>query len=147
MARAGHEAPGVAKALEAAAAVGSAGIEMNFDGGGEDADRDYVPSISGHDISHQDIDLTRGVDLFPVSAAAMAGLNVITTSAFDGSLSRFDLHAPEMAAGIEDEVVRLDFAIGFGHTEAKLGGFVHEGEFGNVSAALAVVEIWVDLPP
>jgi len=43
--------------------MGSVGIEMNLDGGGEGANRDDVPGISGHDISHQKIDLVGGVDL------------------------------------------------------------------------------------
>jgi len=138
VARACHEAPGVAKALEASAAMGSVGIQMNFDGGGEGANRDYVPGVSGHDVSHEKINIVRGVDPLPVGAAAMAGLNIITAPALDGSLGGFDLYAPEMRAGVKDEVVRLDFAIRFGDAETELGGFVHESEFGDVTATFAV---------
>jgi hypothetical protein len=142
VARAGHQAPGVAIALEASAAVGSVGIEMNFDGGVESANRDDVPGLSRHDISYQEIDLVGGVGLFAGGAVAVAGLDVITMFAFDRGLGGFDLHAPEAAAGIEDEVVRLDLPVRFGDAEAEFGGFVHEGKFGDVAAALAIVTFW-----
>jgi hypothetical protein len=46
------------------------------------------------------------------------------------------LHAVEAVAGVGDEVVAVAVAVGLGEAEAKGGGFVKEGEFGELSAAL-----------
>ena len=48
----------------------------------------------------------------------------------------FNLHAPRVATVIEDEVVAVAFAPGFGHGEAKRGGFEEESGFGDLSSAL-----------
>src|SRR6185437_2112221 len=47
-----------------------------------------------------------------------------------------DLHAPEAAPGVEDEVVAVGISPGLGDAEAESDGFALEGEFGHFSAAL-----------
>jgi hypothetical protein len=49
---------------------------------------------------------------------------------------RLDLHAPDTGAVVEDEVVAVALSRGLGDGEAESGGFVEEGSFGDLSAAL-----------
>jgi len=50
---------------------------------------------------------------------------------------RFDLHSPELVAGIEDEIVALAFSPGLGDTEAEAGSFGQKDGFGCFAAGLA----------
>lgn len=52
-----------------------------------------------------------------------------------------DLHAPEAAAGVEDEVVAVGVSPGLGDAEAEVDGFAHKGEFGHFSAAFGRVGV------
>ena len=140
MVGAGELAPGVTVALKVSAAVGRIRIQINRGARAEGADRDHVPRPGGDDVSDEEIDFLRGIGFAGASGAAVLGLNVITMTAADHSLGGFDLHAPEMAAGIEDEVVRFGFAVRLGDHEAEIGGVVHEGEFGDLSATLGGVK-------
>jgi hypothetical protein len=50
-----------------------------------------------------------------------------------------DLHAPEAASGVEDEVVAVGVSPGLGDAEAKADGFSHKSKFGEFSAAFGRV--------
>ena len=133
----GHEAPGVAVALEVGSAVGSVGIEIKIDVSGEGGDGNDVPGIARHDVGDEEIDFVGSVGLTSGDTVAVAGLNIISIATVRGRTSGLDLHAPEMAAGVEDEVIGLKLAVRFGDSETEVGGLVHEREFGDLSATLA----------
>ena len=55
----------------------------------------------------------------------------------------FDLHAPAMVSGVEDEVVAIALSPGLRYAEAEAGGLVEKGGFGDLSAALGgKMELW-----
>src|SRR5579862_3497815 len=134
---AGHKAPGVAVALKVGAAVGCVGIEIKIDMSGEGSDGYDVPGLARHDVGDQEIDFGSGVDLASVDAVVVARLNVVTIAAMRGGRSGLDLHTPEAAARVENEVVGLELAVRLGDGETEVGGLVHERELGDLSAALA----------
>ena len=135
VAGAGHEAPGVAIALEAPAAARIVWIEINLDAEVEGAYWDYIPHPRGHDIDHHEIDVVFGI--CPLRTT-VAGLDIIGTAVLSPGVRRLDLYAPETATGIENEVVMLDVAGRFSDAEAKFSGFVHERKFGDVALTFAI---------
>jgi len=135
VARAGHEAPGVAIALEARAAARVVWIEVDLDAGSDSADRDYIPCARGHDIDHQEIDVVCGIR---PARTPVACLDIIGTPGLSPGVRGLDLHTPESATGVEDEVVMLDVAGRFDDSESEFSGFVHEGEFGDVALTFAI---------
>jgi len=47
-----------------------------------------------------------------------------------------DLHAPDPAGAVHDEIVTVAFAPGLGDAESEGGGLVKEGGFGDLSSTL-----------
>jgi hypothetical protein len=47
-----------------------------------------------------------------------------------------DLNSPEASSGVEDIVVAVAVSPGLGHAEAQADSFLHEGQLGDLSAAL-----------
>jgi hypothetical protein len=47
-----------------------------------------------------------------------------------------DLHAPDPAGAVNDEVVTIALAPGLGDAESERGGLVEEGGFGDLSSTL-----------
>ena len=126
---AGHLAPGFAVLFhQGALAVG--GIEAKDVVGGGFAHRDDVPEVLGDDEGDEEVDLVSGV-----AGVASGGFDAV--AGIGVALGGFDLHPPELASGVEDEVVAFAVAPGFGDAEAEAGGFGQEGGLGGFAAAFA----------
>ena len=139
---AGHLAPGFAVDFgDRTAGALRKEIELAMKCG--HGDGDHIPQIFRDDINGNEVDFADGISTAP--SAALDHITVVEEKA-----GRFDLHSPELVAGIEDEIVALAFSPGFGDAEAGggslgekdgLGGFAlgfASGEadsmkFGNVS--------------
>ena len=64
-----------------------------------------VPGLGGDYVGGEDVDFIGGVGLLGVVGVEVTGADQV--SAFAEAVGGFDLHAPETAAGVEDEVVGL----------------------------------------
>ena len=127
--RAGHLAPGLTIFLKLpfafALGIEAQSLSRSERGGGHD-----VPDVFRDDVGDQEIDFCGRV-----GAGAAGVLDAVT--AFGEALSGFHLHAPVVVAGVDDEVVALAVAPGFGDTEAEAGGFGEKRGFGDFPAAFA----------
>jgi hypothetical protein len=96
-------------------------------------ERDQEPGVFGDDEGSEEVDFVQGVgDGFAVDATVRIEV-VVAVEELGGA---FDLDAVEAIAGVGDEVVAVAVSVGLGEAEAESGGFVEEGEFGELSAAL-----------
>lgn len=94
---------------------------------GQGADRDHVPGEVGSGAGDQEIDLIRGVNF--LGPLMVRGADKV--GAVAGAVGRPYLHAPQAAAGIQDEVVWFAIAVGLGYGEAEFGRLEKEGQFGD----------------
>jgi len=118
----------------------SAAIALRADGeaGGSVSNRKDEVGVVGNDVDDDEIYIGGLVGDAP-AAAVPDGVDAVAT--VDQAGGAFYLYAPELvafgpAAADEDEVEALAVAVGLGDSEAFAGGFVGEGEFGELSAAL-----------
>ena len=100
----------------------------------EQINGEYVPEIEGHDVGDEKVDVVGSVDRVVVAAASMEGVAAVLTSRVCG----LNLDAVEVSAGLDDEIVRVAVAPGFGDAESEAGGFVKKGGFGEFAAAFAI---------
>jgi len=134
--RLAEEVPGFAIFFPAGAGAVDVGIEAQAAGGSEVFDGDHVPGFLRDDVGDESIDFVGGVADFAAAVDGVDGLHVVSAGAEGGGA--FELDAPEAAAGVEDEVVALAVAPGFGDDETFFGGFEQESGFGELSGALGV---------
>jgi len=87
---------------------------------------DDVPHAEGDDVGDEEVDLLGGVG--DVSLGGPVGVDDV--SAIVNAAGGFDLDAPEVLAGIEDEVVTAAVADGLGDSEAEFDSLEGEGDFG-----------------
>jgi hypothetical protein len=128
----GQEAPGFAVFF--VASYGFAvwtGIEREGGARGEGFDWDDVPHTERDDVGYEEVDLVGGVrDVAlggPVGVDDAAAIVGVMAEASGGG---FDLDAPEVLAGIDDEVVALAVANRFVDSETKLRRLEGEGDLG-----------------
>ncbi len=128
----GQQAPGFAVFFVASYgfAVWS-GIEREAGARSEGFDGDDVPDAEGDDVGYEEVDLVGGVgDVAlggPVGADDVAAVLGVVAETSSGG---FDLDAPEVLAGIEDEVVALAVANRFVDFETELGSLEGESDLG-----------------
>ena len=158
--------PGLAIVLEARAFASALRIEAKAFAGREGLDGEHVPDIERDDVGDKNVNVVGGVNHLALPVDRVDGVDVVTAGAHD--FSALELDAPEAAFGgvvaggvvvrvvvvrieamrvvvmgieavrIENEVVALAVAPGFGNTKAKAGGFEQEGGLGKFSFALGV---------
>ena len=93
-------------------------------------DGDDVPQVHGNKVDDDEIDLVTSVVGFPSRGFhAVAG--------FGKALGGFDLDAPEVVSGVEDKVVALAVAPGFGDAKAEGGSLGEEGGLRHFALAFA----------
>ena len=107
---------------------------------GDVLDGEDIPGVFGDDVGDEEVDFGGFVGGDAADGAAV-GVDVI--EAVFLCCGGFDLDAEEFvafgpSAADEDEVEALAVAVGLGDAEAEAGGFVDEGEFGELSATLGV---------
>ena len=120
-------------AVEAGAAVIVLGIEEQAGAAGDEVDGQDEPGVLGNGVGDEEIDLGGKIGDGAASGAAM---RVDVVEAVEDGGGRLDLDAVESGTGVEDEVVALAVAVGLGDGESEADGFVGEGDFGELSAAL-----------
>ena len=104
----------------------------------EKAHREHIPKVLRNNVGNQEVNFFSGVD---TAGVASTGVNAIGAVAHAGR--GLDLDARETAGKVEDEIVAVAVAPGFGDAESEAGGFVEEGGFGDLSATLGgEVEGW-----
>ncbi len=123
--------PGLTVFFEAGHASPAHGENFHRADVAKNLDRDHVPDIVRDDVANDEVNVERRINSGGDVAAGVKGVSV------DGAgMSGLDLHAPKIAAGFEDEIVAVAFAPGLGNAESEGGGFVKEGGFGDLAAAL-----------
>ena len=128
---AGQEAPCFAVSFEAGHAATAGGKDLDCSDVLEEVDGKHVPDVVGDNVSDDEVDVARSVTASPDIATGVEGVSV------DGAgVGGLDLDAPGAGSVVEDEVVAIPFAPGFGDGEAECGGFEEERGFGDLSAAL-----------
>ena len=126
-----HQAPGLAVFLVARHPPFARGKEFHRADGAEQRNRDHIPDVLRHDVADEEVNLAGGVGPALDVAAGMEGVSI-----FAVAVRRLHLHAPGTGAVVEDEIVAVALSPGLGDGEAEGGGFVEEGGFGDLSAAL-----------
>ena len=127
-----EEPPGFAKALEARSFFAAVGIEPEIFARRKRFDRDHVPEIEWDDVGDDAIDVVGGEgDHFAFYVDV--GVDGVSAMAFVGGGA--DLDAPEAASGDEDVVIAVAVSPGLGDAESEGDGFLHECQFGDLSAA------------
>ena len=125
--RVGQQGPGFAVFFVAACALAVlCWIEREAGAGDERFDGDDVPGVVGDDVGYEEVDLFGGVG----DVAFGGPVGVDDVSAIMDAAGGFDLDAPEVLAGIEDEVVATAVADRLGNSESELYGFEGEGDLG-----------------
>jgi len=130
------DVPGLVVVFPAGAFAGDVGVEAEASSWGEGFYGDDVPGIEGWDVDGEDVDVVGGVGDFAFAVDGVGGLDVVAAGADD--FGAFDLHAPEAAMVVEDEVVAIAVSPGLGAVQAEGFGFEQEGGFGELSGALGV---------
>jgi hypothetical protein len=102
-------------------------------GGGEGED---VEGVGGDYVGGEEVDLGGGVGDAVVVEVAFVGVFLAFVE------SAFDLDAEEVAVVVDGEVVGGAVAAGLGEDEAEFGGAELETEFGPLSAAFGVLDVW-----
>jgi hypothetical protein len=128
----GKEPPGFAEGFEAGSFFAAVGIEPEILAGRECLDREHVPEIERDDVGDDAIDVVGGEgDHFALYVDV--GVDGVSAMALVGGGA--DLNSPKASAGVEDVVVAVAVSPGLGHAEAQAHSFLHEGQFGDLSAA------------
>jgi len=130
--RSAERVPSLAEGFEAAAAVGVLRIEREPLLRGEGLDRNDVPGAGGDDVNGQDVDFCGSVGALGATGREVASADEV--SALVEPAGGFDLDAPQLAAGVEDEVVRF-VADGLADEKAKGGRFLGEEQFDEFATA------------
>src|SRR6185312_15729345 len=118
-----QQTPGFAEAFEAASLLAAVGIEPEVFAIRK-LDGHDVPEIERDDVGDDGVHLAGGerdhgfLDV-DVGVHGVSAMGLI----FGGA----DLHAPEAAAGVEDEVVAVGVSPGLGDAEAEAVGLANEG--------------------
>lgn len=81
--------------------------------------RKDVPGAGGDDVGGDDVDLVGGVGVAVGVEVAAVGVPALLAGALH-------LHAEEMSATLDGEVVGSIVAPGFGDAESEFGGALHE---------------------
>ena len=111
------------------------GVEAEHGGRLAGADGEDVPEVEGDDVGDQEIDVAGGIDGAGF-ADGISGAGFVGVGAEGGG--GLDLDADEAASVVEDEVVALAVAPGFGDAESEGTGFVEESGFAAFAAAFGV---------
>ncbi len=129
--------------LEALFAIASAsvGIHVDVEAVSQGFDGDDVPDFSAAgsgalNESCEEVDLIFGVGQFLV-AGIPAGVHI--EAAIVREAAHLDLHSPEAAGGIDDDVIAFVVDERLGDTEAAPGGFEGKLQLGDGSAMPGVV--------
>ena len=93
----------------------------------------HVPQVFRDDVYRKEIDFAGGI-------AAIISPTLHYIVGIDKTHGGFDLNAPKLAAGVEDEVVALAVSPDAGNAEAKIGGFGKKSCFGRLAARLTCGE-------
>ena len=112
--------------------TGAAGRDVHLASGRGDANGNHVAQIFGNDISDDEVDFFGGV--------CRGSLEFHDVTGSVGAAAGLDLNAPELLAGVEDEIVAFAISPGFGYAEAETGGFGKEGGLGGFAKRLACSE-------
>ena len=157
--------PGLAIVFEARTFASALRIEAEAFAGREGLDGEHVPDIERDDVGDKNVNVVGGVNHLALPVDGVDGLDVVAAGAYD--FGALELDAPEAAGGvavgvvvvrvvvvrivamrvvvmgieavrIEDEVVALAIAPGFGNAKAQAGGLEQEGGLGEFSFALGV---------
>jgi len=127
-----EEPPGFAKALEARSFFAAVGIEPEIFARRKRFDRQHVPEIERDDVGDDAIDVGGG-ESNHFAFYVDVGVDGVSAMALIGGGA--DLHAPEAAPDVEDVVEAVAVSPRLGHAETQADGFLHEGQFGNLSTA------------
>jgi len=127
----GHQAPGLAVFFVARHPPFARGKEFHGANGAEYHNRHHIPNVLRHDVGDKKVDVRSGVGSALDVAAGMEAVSILAVA-----VRRLHLHAPGTGAVVEDEIVAVALSPGLGDGEAEGGGFVEEGGFGDLSAAL-----------
>jgi len=134
-----QQVPGLAINLPARISTDNVGIEaqafLTFYGGY----RYDIPNIAWNDIGHQEVDIFRRVFSGRFSFNRTQRFDLI--SAIIDRRGALKLHAVQPLAGIENKVITIIFAPGFGYAKVQAFSLHHEGGFCNVSVALSISSI------
>jgi hypothetical protein len=134
-----QQAPGLTINFEEGAGTFrfAVGIEADGEKVGDGFNRDDVPGVVRSDVGGDEVNVVAGiVNVAAVGVAADDdGKSVEVAAAVSGEAG-LDLDAEQAAPVLEEEVVRVAFAEGAGHAEAKTRGLVGESEFGELATAL-----------
>ncbi len=131
-----EEVPGFAEGFQAGALARDVGIEAKTFAGRECVDGQDIPDIERNDVGDEDVNVVGGVHALALTVDAVDGLDIVSAGA--EGLGAFELHAPEAATGVENEVVAFGVSPGLGDAEGETSGLEDEGGFGKFSAALGV---------
>jgi len=129
--------PGFAILFEAHFPGGTVGIEAEHGGGHAGADGEDVPEVERDDVGDEEVYVLGGID-GAAFADGVGGTSFVGVGA--EAVGGFDLDAEEAVSVVEDEVVALAVAPGFGDAESEGAGFVEEGGFGALAAAFGVLQ-------
>ena len=109
-------------------------MEPEHDFSGDDSHGEDVPAFFGDEVDDDEVDLGAAVgDKLSSAVASDAGAVDLGGLLVGGG---FDLDFAEATSGVDDEVVAVAVAVGFGKLEAHGGGLVEKSEFGEFSATL-----------
>ncbi len=125
-------APGLAILAEAVDAFFTVSDDFNALDTSEKLDGQDVPGVFGSDVGDEEVDVFGGVDLVAGKAGSPETIAIAA-----GRVSGLDLNAPGAGARVDDEVIVVAVAPGFGDGEAELRGLVQECGFGDLAATLA----------
>jgi len=161
-----QQMPGLAIVFEARTFASALRIEAEAFAGREGLDGEHVPDIERDDVGDKNVNVVGGVNHLALPVDGVDGLDVVTAGAHD--FGALELDAPKATAGgvaagvvivrivivtvvamrivvmrikavrIENEVVALAIAPGFGNAKAQGGGLEQEGGLGEFSFALGV---------
>jgi hypothetical protein len=126
-----EQPPGFPETLEAGSFPAAPRIEPQILVRRKCFDRENVPGVERHDIGNEAIDVVGGKeDRFALYSNV--GMDGESAMALGGAGA--DLNAPEAASGDEDVVVAVTVSPGLGDAKTHADGFLHEGQFGHLSA-------------
>src|SRR5213593_4638639 len=151
-----QQMPGLAIVFEARTFASALRIEAEAFAGREGLDGEHVPDIERDDVGDENVNVAGGVNHLALPVDRVDGLDVVTAGAYD--FGALELDAPKAtvdgvvagvvvvrvvvmrigAVRVENEVVALAIAPGFGNAKAQAGGLEQEGGLGEFSFALGV---------
>jgi len=131
VAGASHLAPGFA-VLFVPEMAGTVGRNIHLAAKRGDGNGNHVPEIFRNDISDDKVDFLGGIGRRAIEFDDVAGAV--------GAAGGLDLDAPELLAGVDDEVVALAVSPAFGDAKAKAGGFGEKSGLGSFAKRFACSE-------